>query len=195
MGRANFPVRLVGRVSDATEAHIATGRRQSGAERLPGAGAFLRVESGEPVRFQAFKLDAAGIDWLRDSVVGAWGRGTASAPAPSTQAQTRSSQAPAQQTTPALAAVFAAYLQPDGTLRYGGMRQAAIALYGPDAPTSGRAYDQVKTEIERQICIWKSSQQAPIVRLPVGKSGGKTSVEGFVEDSDQSLRTQLHSAD
>lgn len=59
--RANFPVRLVGKVSSATEARIATGLPGSKAELLLGKGDFLAVAAGKITRFQAAYLPA--VDW------------------------------------------------------------------------------------------------------------------------------------
>ncbi|MDX9954406.1 MAG: DNA translocase FtsK [Anaerolineae bacterium] len=51
--RANFPLRLVGRVVTAEDARIATGRGQSGAENLNGRGDFIAVGGGTAaLRFQ-----------------------------------------------------------------------------------------------------------------------------------------------
>jgi DNA segregation ATPase FtsK/SpoIIIE-like protein len=41
--RANFPLRLVGRVTDASEAHVASGRAGTNAHLLAGRGDFLAV--------------------------------------------------------------------------------------------------------------------------------------------------------
>jgi S-DNA-T family DNA segregation ATPase FtsK/SpoIIIE len=51
--KANFPVRLVGRVTSASDARTATGWSGTGAERLTGRGDFLAVAEGRVVRFQA----------------------------------------------------------------------------------------------------------------------------------------------
>jgi S-DNA-T family DNA segregation ATPase FtsK/SpoIIIE len=50
--KANFPVRLVGRVTSAEDARTATGWSGTGAERLLGRGDFLAVAEGRVVRFQ-----------------------------------------------------------------------------------------------------------------------------------------------
>jgi S-DNA-T family DNA segregation ATPase FtsK/SpoIIIE len=50
---ANFPVRLVGRVANATDARVATGRNGTGADRLEGTGDFVAVAEGQVTRFQA----------------------------------------------------------------------------------------------------------------------------------------------
>ncbi len=51
--RANFPLRLVGRVTSAEDARVATGRAGTAAHLLEGRGDFLAVGgSGDPIRFQ-----------------------------------------------------------------------------------------------------------------------------------------------
>jgi len=50
--KANFPVRLVGRVMSVEDARVATGWSGSGAERLLGRGDFLTVAEGRVTRFQ-----------------------------------------------------------------------------------------------------------------------------------------------
>ena len=52
--KANFSTRLVGMVTDESTARTATGRGDSGAEFLPGRGAFLRVHGGTMTRFQGY---------------------------------------------------------------------------------------------------------------------------------------------
>jgi S-DNA-T family DNA segregation ATPase FtsK/SpoIIIE len=51
--KANFPVRLVGRVTSIEDARTATGWSGTGAERLLGRGDFLAVAEGRVIRFQA----------------------------------------------------------------------------------------------------------------------------------------------
>jgi S-DNA-T family DNA segregation ATPase FtsK/SpoIIIE len=51
--KANFPVRLAGRVTSAADARTATGWGGTGAERLLGRGDFLAVAEGRLTRFQA----------------------------------------------------------------------------------------------------------------------------------------------
>jgi len=50
--KANFPVRLVGRVTSAEDARTATGWSGTGAERLTGRGDFVAVAEGRVTRFQ-----------------------------------------------------------------------------------------------------------------------------------------------
>ena len=51
--KANFPVRLCAHVTSADDARVATGQPGTGAEKLPGLGAFLVVHGGTMQRFQA----------------------------------------------------------------------------------------------------------------------------------------------
>ncbi|MCS7283321.1 MAG: DNA translocase FtsK [Anaerolineae bacterium] len=51
--KANFPVRLVGKVASPEDAKVASGWRGTGAERLMGKGDFIAVAEGRIHRFQA----------------------------------------------------------------------------------------------------------------------------------------------
>ena len=58
--KANFPVRLVGRVTSKSDALVATGISGSGAEKLSGRGDFLLIAGGETIRFQAAQSGKSG---------------------------------------------------------------------------------------------------------------------------------------
>ncbi|MBI4675775.1 MAG: DNA translocase FtsK [Chloroflexi bacterium] len=62
---ANFPARLVGKVTSAHEALIATGMAKSGAEKLAGRGDFLLIANGEKTRVQIAFLPHNADDALR----------------------------------------------------------------------------------------------------------------------------------
>lgn len=51
--KANFPVRLVGKVTSSTDARVASGWSGTGAEHLEGRGDFVAVAEGRVTRFQA----------------------------------------------------------------------------------------------------------------------------------------------
>jgi S-DNA-T family DNA segregation ATPase FtsK/SpoIIIE len=53
MLKANFPVRIVGKVGSAEDARVASGQAGTGAEKLLGRGDFIAVAAGQNVRFQA----------------------------------------------------------------------------------------------------------------------------------------------
>jgi S-DNA-T family DNA segregation ATPase FtsK/SpoIIIE len=70
--KANFPVRLVGRVTSVEDARTATGWSGTGAERLLGRGDFLAVAEGRVSRFQAAHVS---LDEIEDAMVGLGARG------------------------------------------------------------------------------------------------------------------------
>ncbi len=192
LGKGNFTLRLVGHVGDPNEAYYATGREKSGAELLPGRGSFLRVgDTNNPRRFQSYLLDESGVAWLQGLITDAYGHGRRRSPHPATRPAANTTtlpvaepQLPAVPTVPpALAHVFATKLLPSGTkFEYGGMGLALRALYGENAPTKGRAYQDATDEVWRLVEVWKLSQGAQILRLPLGKNVGKVSQEEFSEE-------------
>lgn len=62
--KANFPVRISGAVNSASEASIATGMPQSGAERLLGKGDMVIVYQGQVLRFKAAICDDEALEDL-----------------------------------------------------------------------------------------------------------------------------------
>lgn len=66
--KANFPARLVGKVTSANEALVASGIAQSGAERLAGRGDFLLIANGEKIRVQIAHLPASDYDAFRAQI-------------------------------------------------------------------------------------------------------------------------------
>ncbi len=73
--KRNLAVRLVGRVDSATAAHVATGQKQTGAERLTGAGDFLLIQPGAEVqRLTVALLSEADLDRLPRGDNGAQGK-------------------------------------------------------------------------------------------------------------------------
>ncbi|HZQ04957.1 MAG TPA: DNA translocase FtsK [Anaerolineae bacterium] len=63
--KANFPVRLVGKVTSANEALVAAGVAQSGAEKLSGRGDFLLIANGDKLRVQMAHLPPNEYDAFR----------------------------------------------------------------------------------------------------------------------------------
>lgn len=72
--RRNLPLRFVGKVSNATEARMASGISDCGAEMLPGKGAFVCVVNGDIQRFQAAMPD---IDIPNPCAIPSWPKRTA----------------------------------------------------------------------------------------------------------------------
>ena len=60
--RANFPVRLVGKVVSPEDARVAAGIGGTGAEKLAGHGDFIAVASGQVLRFQAAYVGPAEME-------------------------------------------------------------------------------------------------------------------------------------
>jgi S-DNA-T family DNA segregation ATPase FtsK/SpoIIIE len=88
--KANFPVRLTGRVTSIADARTATGWSGTGAERLMGRGDFLAVAEGRVTRFQTAYVSPAEIqEMVRGVGNGEWrvenGRGEVLSANPSSQ--------------------------------------------------------------------------------------------------------------
>ena len=67
--KANFPVRLVGRVMSGQDALLAAGVGGTGAERLRGRGAFVMVAEGRVTRLQAAYISEGELDRLGKSAL------------------------------------------------------------------------------------------------------------------------------
>lgn len=72
IAKAQFTTRLVGRVMSPDDSKVAAGIAGAGAEYLPGAGSFLRIEGGDPHRFQSYWIP--DLDERMTHVVGSWTR-------------------------------------------------------------------------------------------------------------------------
>ncbi|HDQ71434.1 MAG TPA: DNA translocase FtsK [Chloroflexi bacterium] len=66
--KANFPVRLVGRMSSANDARTAAGWSGTGAEHLMGRGDFIAIAEGRSTRFQAAHVSPAEIGQVIDKL-------------------------------------------------------------------------------------------------------------------------------
>ncbi|MBI5032573.1 MAG: DNA translocase FtsK [Chloroflexi bacterium] len=64
--KANFPVRLVGRVASTDDARVAAGIGGSGAEKLAGRGDFVLIAGGQTIRFQVAYIQQDEIVALID---------------------------------------------------------------------------------------------------------------------------------
>jgi S-DNA-T family DNA segregation ATPase FtsK/SpoIIIE len=71
--KANFPVRLTGRVTSAEDARTATGWSGTGAERLMGRGDFLAVAEGQVTRFQVAYASPSEIREMVGRIAGVSG--------------------------------------------------------------------------------------------------------------------------
>lgn len=75
--KANFPVRLVGKVTSPEDARVATGWKGTGAERLLGRGDFLAVAEGRLHRFQAAYIAPEGVGQVVAEIRDRWVGGMA----------------------------------------------------------------------------------------------------------------------
>ncbi len=65
LAKANFPVRLVGKVTSPEDAKVAAGYAGTGAERLQGPGDFIAVTGGQMTRFQAAFISPRELrEWM-----------------------------------------------------------------------------------------------------------------------------------
>ena len=67
--KANFPVRLVGRVMSSQDALLAAGVGGTGAERLSGRGAFIMVAEGRITRLQAAYISRQELERLTEGTL------------------------------------------------------------------------------------------------------------------------------
>ena len=93
--KANFPIRLVGSVTSAEDAKVASGLPGTEAARLLGRGDFLLVAKGNIIRFQAAFADSAELDAIT-ARIGAGGRRRRTWAAPQAAPASRRLSAPAQ---------------------------------------------------------------------------------------------------
>ena len=70
--KANFPLRLVGQVVGARQAEAAADRPGTGAERLPGNGAFLAITGPDTLRIQAYWIDDSAVASLVRTITAKW---------------------------------------------------------------------------------------------------------------------------
>jgi energy-coupling factor transporter ATP-binding protein EcfA2 len=169
---SNLRTRFVGQITTPKEAVVAAGRGGTGADLLPGNGAFLRIDGGaEMTRLQAYWLDDNGTAELVKAARQRWGVRDGVVGDRPVQVQTGEAYTPApapvavyapQIPTP-LTYVFREYVR-DGQLQRGGMAAALRALYGTDAPTSGRKYQEACGQIVTYVQQFAGNTSI----LPVG---------------------------
>lgn len=176
LAKVNFPCRLIGQVSDPGTASVATGRPGTGAEQLPGKGAFLRVQGPDVTRLQAYYLDSAGLRFFRHEVLERWGDHVDHEGAKGREG----ARVPA-----GLAEVFGQYSDGAGGLARGGLAAAMRALLGPGAPTAGgRAYQEAAQQIQEYLAAWNAAQNtssdtsSDTSGHASGKASGDTSARG-----------------
>ncbi len=67
--KANFPARLVGKVTSAVDALVASGMKGTGAEKLAGRGDFILIAGGQKLRLQMAHLPSTDYSVLQARVL------------------------------------------------------------------------------------------------------------------------------
>lgn len=157
----NYTTRLVGSVTDAVAANVATGRAGTGAQFLPiKSGAFLRIESSGIVRFQSYMLTAEDVIENVQRIIDKWSGAGTHRSAVVTSFGAERAETPQQAGDP-LSAVFERYYDGDGGLRRGGIVAAIREEYGDDAQTGGRQYQEQKEAVQEAFRGWVESLPHP----------------------------------
>ena len=142
--KSNMAVRMVGAVASWQDAQTAADMPGTGAERLAGHGDFIYRNGMLVQRFQAplvaspmTSIFAANGQWrgVDASATHAGLAALATDPADGEPTEIAPAGVP-----PALLPVFEQFTLPDGSMRRGGVAAALRALYGDDAPQSGKRY-------------------------------------------------------
>lgn len=154
--KANFPVRLVGKVTSDIEAKTAAGQYHTGAERLPGKGSFLCV-NGHVSRVQAFHSTADEQAQLIGAIGQRWGVAKAhyalrlDAPK-KTAERAQPYKAPmvgsVTLTRPVYATFAEYYDKSTGELSHGGTAAMIRACFGDNTPTGGNYRQQALKVVE-----------------------------------------------
>ena len=72
VGKINYTARFTGLVADASAASTASGRPKTGAEFLPGNGAFVRTGGPEVTRLQSFLIEEDQVEEVVADVAQKW---------------------------------------------------------------------------------------------------------------------------
>lgn len=167
VGKINYTTRLVGLVADATAAATASGRTATGAEKLPGQGAFLRIEGPNTTRFQSYLLQHSDLRRTIRTIRSRWNGIT---PAqldpghrrPAEDGEWRWSDAPvaAEPAPDPVLAVFEEHRTTDGDMAHGWVAAAIRTAYGDDAARSGRRYQEQRADILDRFQAWTKTLPA-----------------------------------
>lgn len=176
LAKSNISLRLVGAVTSKEDANTAADITGTGAERLPGRGAFIWRNGLIIRRFQAPLIDVR-IGWVK-RIRRRWAHIDApAAPVsmPSTSPITSTEAAAAPRPSllappPALLAVFQQYDDGRGAMRRGWKTAAVTALNNGDLPT-GTTFQRLSDQAEEHLLTYFASPVtpvAPILRLHTG---------------------------
>lgn len=153
--KANFPVRLVGKVTSDIEAKTAAGQYHTGAERLPGKGSFLCV-NGHVSRVQAFHSTQEEQTQLIGIIGQRWGgakvhyslRLEGVAPVMQPVAYKPPMVGSVKLTRPVYATFSEYFDKSTGELSHGGTAAMIRACFGDNTPTGGNYRQQALKVVE-----------------------------------------------
>jgi hypothetical protein len=186
--KANFPVRLVGKVASRSDARVASGRYDTAAERLAGRGDFVAVAEGKVKRFQAAYAGAEEVQHIRRAVARRWGRGDSQAPGrPAIPASPVTIPAPAIAIDPDLQLAQRLVRAPlwrtrhgeePGSYRWGFLTEVSQLLFGrPLEGTWDRRTRKVVALAEQMTPKKSTKKSTTTTRNPsTGPLGGKVEV-------------------
>jgi len=170
LAKSNIGLRLVGAVTSKDDANTAADIVGTGAERLPGRGAFIWRNGLTIRRFQAPLIDVR-IGWVK-RIRRKW----ADVATPPVPVSIPSAEAPAAPRPsllappPSLLAVFQQYDDGEGAMRRGWKTAAVTALNNGDLPT-GTTFQRLSEQAEEHLLTYFASPAvpvAPILRLHTG---------------------------
>ena len=167
--KANFPVRLVGKVTSPEDARVATGWKGTGAERLLGRGDFIVVAEGRLQRFQAAYITPEEVRDLFQEKGWANGRLRANDAAPSSgeigQDEDAISLRP-QDEVATLAERLRPYW-PTWREEWGGKTKAFRFLFGMDVQPGGAYWRMMEAAIARLEAELNSTTTGESPALPL----------------------------
>jgi S-DNA-T family DNA segregation ATPase FtsK/SpoIIIE len=149
--RANFPMRLVGKVVSANDARIASGRGGTDAHMLTGRGDFLAVMGGDVHRFQAAFV---GTQELTQALAKQRGGGAVRLDLP--EAPTYEDPDPQPDDVAMLAQRLRPWWEKNGG-DYGAKTAAVKYLFGEDAEPAGYYWQQTMNAISQIEAVSTSS--------------------------------------
>lgn len=140
-GKVNYVARFTGMVADANAAQTASGRPQTGAQFLPGNGAFIRTGGANVTRLQSFLIRPEDVASVVNDVCGKWGDRVSVV---------------ASVADDFVGDYFAAHCGPDGRLT--GRMADAIRNVLNEEPARGRAQMRQADRVRSLFSQWKEKR-------------------------------------
>ena len=147
--KANFIIRIVGKVTSPEASKVATGRPGLGADYLSGHGAFLRVENGDVKRFQAHFIEKEKIPVHVKNIINKYSDTRSGNHLILSGSDRRSDTIEELANQEQVIKSFQEFYNPKtGTLNRGGLSRIIHVLYGAHSPTGGWNRSRAQAVIE-----------------------------------------------